>query len=279
MTTPAPVPGDFRHVMLDVHSGYRSGQMGHGPPDERVSESVTLGALRPHVARLTVLLTIAGVGGLLAWPLGFGAASFAMLFGADPATGLLVLVVCATLLAFALFVGALVMLVVPVRERIAEHGMLVEHRAAAADAAYYWIARTAQGRAAPLELRSVIVSGTPVLTLRSERVRAAVIVTPLGNDLYVGWTMWRRRSPLLVLGHAMRDLTRALSASPALAEDVRTARTVAVRELVHSVTREGVQAAIVGVPVPPEQVDAFMASLTSDDDPTGRRMATSAPAR
>ena len=48
-------------------------------------------------------------------------------------------------------------------------------------------------------------------------------LTP-GTDLYVGWTMWRSRSTILMIGHMFRDLFQ----NP-LAADIRSASGRALR--------------------------------------------------
>ncbi len=38
----------FRHALIDVHSNYRGQRLAHEPPDELVSEQVTLRVRRPY---------------------------------------------------------------------------------------------------------------------------------------------------------------------------------------------------------------------------------------
>jgi hypothetical protein len=83
-----------------------------------------------------------------------------------------------------------------------------------------------------------------------------VVVRPIGVDLYLGWTMWRSRSTVVLIGHLLRDTFQGTGLSTGFSSEMRATASRALRELVHSVTREGVQAAILPPPVADDRVRA-----------------------
>jgi hypothetical protein len=105
------------------------------------------------------------------------------------------------------------------------------------------------------------VRQTPVLLLTNDRVHGMVLVRPIGADMFLGWTMWRARSTAVLIAHLLRDMFQGAS----LASDVRAASNRALRELIHSITREGVQAAILRPPVPEDVAQAHVDQLPSLD--------------
>jgi len=265
MTQPLD-PAGFQHAVVDVHGNYRSKRLFHEPPDELITDAVTARVLRPHLVRSGFFFSVfvmLSFFALLSWVIGviaktagtfdrdardFGDSMFSL-------TTFMLVVLCLLILAW------LVSLFLPVREPLAEYGLLIEGRAAANAVAYWWITETARSRQSPFKMEVMKVRKTPVLVLTHDRVHGMVLVRPVGTDLYVGWTMWRARSTVVLIVHLFRDMFQGAGS----ASDVRAAWTRALRELIHSVTREGVQAAILQPPVPEEVARAHIDQLPELD--------------
>jgi hypothetical protein len=262
----------FQRVLGDVHGHYRSKRVRHEPPDELISDAVTARTWLPHVVRsgfFFALFIFVGLITFVVWMFAFVAAIASQ--GLDSefqqnATNAFWLNLSYVLLAvqFLVLVVWFIVLFVPLREPIAEYGLLIEGRAPASTLAYWWIMNTAHARQSPFSLQFGKVLGTPVLIMANRRERGLVVVRPVGSDLYVGWTMWRGRSTVVMIGHMFRDLFQ----NP-LAADVRAASGRALRELIHSLTREGVQAAIMPPQIPEDLVRSQVDQLPSIDTSTG----------
>jgi hypothetical protein len=281
MTQPHPDPSaPFRHALIDVHSNYRGQRLRHEPPDELVSDAVTPRILRPHLVRLAFFWTLfIIVWGLLAADLflAFGAAVASYGSGRETGTsGFDGIAYLLMLLLFLIVIAWIVSLFFPVREPIAEYGLLIEGRAAASAVSYAWIVNTIRVRQAPFQTDFAKVQGFPLLMLANRREEGFVIVRPVGNDLYLGWSMWRSRSTIVLIGHIFRDMFSGFGGK-GLDGEVRAASTRALRELIHSVTREGVQAAILQPPVPEDAARAQVDQLRNLDAPTGYVMTGQIP--
>ena len=132
----------------------------------------------------------------------------------------------------------------PAKEPIAEHARLLENRGDAAAGAYEHVRLAAAARRSPAEVRPSTVAGVPVLLFEQYSERAMLLVQPYGRDLYVGWTMWRSRSTATLLLHFLRDTFGRFAPAPRFSAELRAAATRALRESVHSLSREGVAAAL-----------------------------------
>lgn len=271
----------FGQAVIDVHGGYRATRLTFEPPDELISDVVTGRVLRPHLVRSVVFLA-AFLFLVLLYFLTFlillvaAASNPARLIFANAAGAELVPVAWLMLLLIlqgGVILAWVVSLFAPARESISEYGLLIEGRAEAHAVAYSWIVETVRGRRSPFRVTMAQVSGVPVVTFRNGRDHALVLVQPKGGDLYLGWTMWRARSTVVVLGHLIRDFFQVSDA----AADIRAASSRALRELVHSVTREGVQAAILNPPVDDATARTKLAWLPSLNERTGGTPATEAP--
>jgi len=241
-------PGEAPPGIPELHGRYRARVMRHEPPDELASSQVTFRVLRPHLFRFVVFLVLenvlfvlwlifslmSAIGRLGSGGNGFGNSGGGFFGFVSALLGIAMLLVA---------LAWLVSLFLPTREPIAEYGVLLEERAAGAGQAFGWIAYTVQRRGTPLQVGDASSSGHHLLTLSSRTEKGAVLVTGYGSDLYLGWTMWRRRSTVRVIIDAVRDMLETLRGG-AYAADVRLGETRAFRELIHSVTREGVQVAI-----------------------------------
>jgi hypothetical protein len=83
---------------------------------------------------------------------------------------------------------------VPVREIVAEDGLLLEDRAQAVTVVYDSIKAKAERHSPPFAVSSGDLDGNPTLQISSEDDSALVVVHPAGPDLRIGWTLWRTRS-------------------------------------------------------------------------------------
>jgi uncharacterized protein YbjQ (UPF0145 family) len=171
-----------------------------------------------------------------------------------PGSGLLL---AGSVLSFVAF--WLVLLGARIDEPIAEWKTLIEDRFAAADSTYAAVYGTLRGRGIPVEaaaervrsdvLGREVVNNRLVITERSYSV--FVTVFPYGTSLYTGWTMWRRRRGVTILGHFLKDLAGGFAGrAGAVNQMLRTERVRAMREAVHAAVREGAEAAVRGVDVP-----------------------------
>src|SRR2546430_12898488 len=153
MTQPNLDPSaPFRHALIDVHSNYRSQRLTHEAPDELVSDAVTPKVLRPHLVRSGFFLTLF----LFTWALLFLVSFFALAANAanafnggsgdTPFTGLVYLVLFLQLLVVAAWIVALCL---PIREPIAEYGLLIEGRGPASGVAEAWDGNTNRARQCP----------------------------------------------------------------------------------------------------------------------------------
>jgi hypothetical protein len=255
----------FRHALIDVHTNYRAQRLTHEPPDELVSEQVTLRVWRPHFTRslffgviVLIIGTIGTIVGILSL-LERAAGSLSTDAGTGGFfTGLYYLLLFIQLLVIAAWIVALCL---PIKEPIAEYGLLIEGRAPAAAVSYAWIVNTIRARQAPFRTDFAKVKGNAVLLLANGRDEGMAVVRPVGNDLFLGWSMWRSRSTLVLIGHLFRDMFAAIGTGRTLSMEVKTSATRSLRELIHSVTREGVQAAILQPPIPEEAARAQIDQL------------------
>jgi hypothetical protein len=161
------------------------------------------------------------------------------------------------LIAFIVF--WLVLLVVQVKEPVAEWKTLIEGKAAAAESSYSAIYHSLARRRIPVgvspkRVRSDVLGMESVnnrLVITERTYIAYVSVFAFGTSLYVGWTMWRSRRGVTLVGQFVKDLIGGLfGRSGIVYQMLRTERVRATREAVHSAVREGVDAAIAGVNMP-----------------------------
>jgi hypothetical protein len=229
----ADVPSSFDANHVDVHAGYRALRITHEPPDEYASAQVTPRVARPHLVRASLfifseLLLVAGVvvGGLLSLAT-VGNAFWTGILGY--CIGLIPLV--AILWTITLFL--------PVREPIAEYGVLLEGQGAAQELCFSSIERVVRNRQIPFSPKRIGYGAYRMLAFSNGSEYGTILVARYGLDLYAGWSMWRKRSTVMLILHIMRDW-----AGPSNADVVATGTTKAFREILHSVTREGISHAI-----------------------------------
>ncbi|PVZ08639.1 hypothetical protein [Actinomycetospora cinnamomea] len=243
MSSPHGAPGsdrDLDRAVSGAHADYHREIQQHAEPDGLVDDVVTYRMLAPHLMRTllflvapTVLLLVKVVIDYLAsmsTPDGFTDAVSALL-------GVLIVV---------LYLAGIASFFAPAKEPIAEHARLLENRGDAAASAYEHVRAAAAARRSPAEVSPSTVAGVPVLLFRQYSERAMLLVQPYGRDLYVGWTMWRSRSTATLLLHFLRDTFGRFAPAPRFSAELRAAATRALRESVHSLSREGVAVALQG---------------------------------
>lgn len=250
MSSPnGPWPGaagsGVEHHVADAHAGYHSETRRHQIPDGLVDDVVTWETLKPHLMR-ALLFLVAPTALLLVWLL---LSYLASLSTPDPVT--LLVTGAIPILAVVLYLTGVAAFFAPAKEPIAEYAQLLEGRGATAPVASERIRAAAAARRSPADVRPGTVGGVPVLLFHQHSERAMLLVQPYGEDLYVGWTMWRARSSATLLGHFLRDTFGRFAPSPRFSAELRAASTRAMRESVHSLAREGVAAAVhAGAPAP-----------------------------
>jgi hypothetical protein len=259
--------GSFDHVVAGAHADYHREIQQHTAPDGLVEDVVTYQALAPHLLRTLLFLVVPTVLGLVKLLIDY----IASMSSPDPFTDLLSGVL--GIVVVVLYLAGIAAFFAPAKEPIAEYSRLVEGKAPAAGSAYDWVRHAAATRHSPAEIEPGTVGGVPVLLFRQHSERAMLLVQPYGRDLYVGWTMWRSRSSATLLVHFLRDTFGRLAPAPRFSAELRAAATRALRESVHSLSREGVTAAVhttgAPPPTPPEPASGTWAA-TPDPQQTPR---------
>lgn len=169
------------------------------------------------------------------------------------------LAACAVLIAFWF---------VPIREGISEWMIVLDDRAGAAGSAYAQIYGALVRRQTPAAVRPLLFkvasSGArrSFLEIRQGEYSAIVSVFAYGGDLFVGWTMWWTIYPGRLLWRVITQGTRG--AKPSFAAAVGSDDVKALREVVHTATREGVDVAQMGISV---DVEATFGSTLPVEQP------------
>ncbi|WP_238010145.1 hypothetical protein KZZ52_05490 [Dactylosporangium sp. AC04546] len=240
----------WQQVLQDVQSSYRNARVTYREPDEFADDSVTWKQIRPHAVRaanVALVLSLATFV-ILCCTCGvfFNAGTNAdSIEGLTLASGGAMITIPVVIgLAFTAWV---VTLFFPIKEPIAEYALVVEGKAAAGAAAYGYMLQSAGQRALPFRMGPVRVAGQYLLTLGDTQLQSLLSVQTYGTDLYFGWTMWRSRSTIVLIGHTLRDGFRAMAGGTAYRSAITGGRIRALREITHSVTRLGVQTAIMNL--------------------------------
>ncbi|WP_433073256.1 hypothetical protein ACQP1P_25250 [Dactylosporangium sp. CA-052675] len=263
-------------AMHNVQAAYRNARVTYTDPDEFADDSVTWKQLRPHTVRasnvalvlsLATFVIVCCACGLFA---NIGTSSQGDLNTLGAATGASV-IVPAIVIALA-FIAWIVALFFPIKEPIAEYALLVENRAAAAPAVYGYMLQSAAQRALPFPMAPVRIAGQYLMSFGDTRLQSLVAVQTYGTDLYFGWTMWRSRSTIILIGHALRDGFRAMAGGASYRSAINGGRTRALREITHSITRLGVQSAIAGLGAT-EETNRLVATTPEAPMPPGSQIA------
>jgi hypothetical protein len=157
-------------------------------------------SLRPHLVRSLVFLTPVAIS-LVVLLVGMGFSILAGLGSVSGGRGLdlgpsvdsgLALIGLGGVAVFGM--AWIVSLFVPVREIVAEDGLLLEDRAQAATAVYDSLKAKVERHSPPFTVSSGDLDENPTLRISNEDESALVVVHPAGPDLRIGWTLWRTRS-------------------------------------------------------------------------------------
>ena len=197
-----------------------------------VDDAVTHRMLAPHLARGALFLVVPSALALVWLLLSYLAAMSSPSATGETIESLLGVVIVV------LYLAGVAAFLAPAREAIAEHARLVEGGASAGADAARWVRESAAARRLPAVTEVREVGGVEVLAFRQHAEHAMLLVQPYGDDLYIGWTMWRSRSPALLLAHFLRDTFGRLGSGPRFSAELRAASTRALRESVHSLARE-----------------------------------------
>jgi hypothetical protein len=165
-----------------------------------VSGYPTAMTLRPHLLRSLVFLTpvaislvvlLTGMGFSILAGLGSVSGGRGLDLGADVDSGLSLIGLGGAAVFGMVWI---VSLFVPVREVVAEDGMLLEDRAQAVSAVYDSIKAKVERHNPPFTVSAGLMDENPTLRITNEDESALVVVHPAGPDLRIGWTLWRTRS-------------------------------------------------------------------------------------
>lgn len=146
-------------------------------------------------------------------------------------------------------------LFVPRDEVLSDWHMLLDARAPVADTAYGVVYRSlVSDRQVPavVDYRRVRV-GPPVPGVRNTlrvaigKYRCYISVFPFGNDLFLGWALWRRQLPVVVV---LRWIASLFGKDPGFSGLIEMEPIKAMREAVHNALRQGVEASVLGQRIP-----------------------------
>jgi hypothetical protein len=232
----------------EVYLGHR---LSFQTPELTLNGSPELKLLQMAAARLAVL------GVFVFW----GSVVIAIIFALVVSTGAGILLFVLINLAF--FIAQLLL---PTRIPVSEWMMLLDGKGGGAESAFAQITDAFQRRRAPTTptIRRVsfrglggvgaFTSSAPTvrnyLMVRYGHIAGYISVFAFGDDLYLGWTLWWQQRPIRSLWNFIRQTIATM-----LGRDVHFQLTLraddakALRELVHSAAREGIDVATRGLTV------------------------------
>lgn len=173
-------------------------------------------------------------------------------------------------------------LFMPRTEILSDWHLLLDGKAWISDTAYGVVfASLRQDHAIPasIEPRRMRV-GPPVrglrnlLLVRIGKYMAYISVFPFGNDLYLGWTLWRRQIPLMIV---LRWIAAFLGGDPGFSGIIDVEPIKAMREAVHNALRRGIEAAMIGRQIPIAQSFGYELPIETVFHPASPRTPTVAP--
>lgn len=163
-------------------------------------------------------------------------------------------------------------LFVPVTEILSDWHLLLDGKAEVADTAYgvvFTSLRIDHEIPAIIEPRRKRV-GPPVRGIRNlMRVRIGkyhmyISVFAFGRDLYLGWTLWRRQVPVMIV---LRWLASFFGGDPGYSGVIEMEPIKAMRESVHNALRRGIEAAVAGRQIPIAQSFGYEIPIEAEDAP------------
>lgn len=178
--------------------------MAHAKAPDLLTDPVAGRSVLPHLIRSGIfLLVLLFFAALWAAGLSFTVLSSSPVLGAgslgvNPQTGLLLSVVGLAGMLVVVFAW-LFTLFLPVREYLAEGGMLLTGQAGRADAARQRVLAGTVDRWDRFPAEEHELSDGHAVTVATGSAQATLTIRVLGDDLFIGWVMWRSRSTLRVL--------------------------------------------------------------------------------
>ena len=223
---------------LDEYAGCR----GYSPyVDEKMAGAITWEIIKGFFIRSLIFALVGFVTGIVLG--GFLAAVGALDSGAALGFSLLVM--------FGLGAGSFFF---PFREGLSEWQLLLASKAPSAESSYAAIYGTLTQRGFPVRVssRRFVTAGNPsvnnYLVICDGNVTAYVSVFAYGTSLFLGWSMWRKRLPVVIMFRFVLDAVGAAFGRDNLfVGQIGSNRARAFREAVHASVREGVDAATYGV--------------------------------
>jgi hypothetical protein len=170
------------------------------PRGIHISGYPTATSLRPHLLRSLVFLApvaislvvlLIGMGFSILAGLGSVSGGRGLDLGAEVDSGLSLIGLGGAAVFGMVWI---VSLFVPVREVVAEDGLLLEDRARSVSAVYDSIKTRVERHSPPFTVSTGQLDSNPTLRITNDDESALVAVHPSGPDLRIGWTLWRTRS-------------------------------------------------------------------------------------
>jgi hypothetical protein len=219
------------------------------PPEAGLNDTPELGIIRTAALRLAVIGSFVFFASLVI--------SIVVAFIIGPKTAFVL---------FFLFNLAFVIarLFVPVRIPVSEWMLLLDNKGPAAESAFAQIASAFERRQAPVAPTArrvsfgglggigAFASSAPrvrnYLAVRYGNVTGYISAFAFGNDLYVGWTLWWEQRPIRsFLGLIRQSIASTLGRDVQFQLILRADDAKALRELMHSAAREGIDVAARGL--------------------------------
>ena len=163
-------------------------------------------------------------------------------------------------------------LFLPTTEVLSDWHLLLDGKAEIADTAYGVVFRSLTvdhhipATVAPKRIRV----GPPVPGVRNllhigiGKYYSYVSVFAFGRDLYLGWTLWRRQIPILVV---FRWIGSLFGGDPAYSGMIEMEPIKAMRETVHNALRNAIEAAVVGRSIPLVETFGYDIKVESEGAP------------
>jgi hypothetical protein len=130
----------------------------------------------------------------------------------------------------------------PLRESLADSAVIVEGTAGSAPEVYAAIRECAETRCGdPFRFEATELDGIPGLVVRNEAEHGLITVRAIGPDLFIGWSLWRRRSTARLIGQILNNLVDAAKFNPYAA--AAASSFVVMREQLQCLTGAGADAA------------------------------------
>jgi hypothetical protein len=129
----------------------------------------------------------------------------------------------------------------PLRESLADGAAVLEGGGPSVEAVVAAIGDCADRRCRePFEAWPRDLDGVKAFAVRNGNEYGLITVRAVGEDLFIGWSLWRRRSTARLLGQVLSNLTEPARENPYAA--VAASSFIVMREQLHCMTREGARA-------------------------------------